>query len=285
MQRHFLLLALVFLLAACGAPAVETPTPPASPTWINTATLMPSSTATERPKATVTATLAATDVPKNEVVNYGVCAPEKYKDCVIPPDDLFNGKYEAYLNTLSKPFDPSKFKNPMPTMQLMDNGAMIYNPDTSPNFNDHDSAPFRRNVTAGYTTAGKHKFLVLPIEYADMEDPTNKDKNVWVIGVVPLYRESKNLYVQGGSVIEAIKDWENKMNIAPLVTSPVSVNTYETNPLVDQTFAAHPDGGSDPSNPGMSERFQQFMNGKASALKGMVLNLSILRFQNKHWYE
>jgi len=46
--------------------------------------------------------------PTPDIGMFKVCAPEQFRDCRINPESLFDGSYLAFLDTLSKPFDPVK---------------------------------------------------------------------------------------------------------------------------------------------------------------------------------
>lgn len=207
-------------------------------------------------------------VKKEEAKQYPICQIEQFRDCPVVWEDLFNGDYFRGLKTLSKPFDPAKLK--WVPMQLI-NGpglpAIVYNTDTAPNYKDASSAPFRRNITSGVTTYQGSDYLIIPIEYADPNDPSNPEKNVWVIGVQ--YLPIKAREQLGVSV------WKNEMNIAPIVTSDQNWADSRQLPLVTKSFE---------ENPKMAEYFQSFLAGSLNALDGKVVQIEIAT-NTRHWFE
>lgn len=214
---------------------------------------------TETPMITQTPTETATPTP--EVVNYGICETEKFRDCPIPAEDLFNGKYLAFLETLSTPFDPSTMK----VVPWTDAGLLISpNPDNSPNFSgvstigQDSGADFRRGVTSGLVFYEGTTYLILPVEYYDSENP---NKNVWVITVYPIWEGEIK---EGDDASLAIKIWKDLMKLNPIVplpTDPFGDNSYDLS-LVKKSFEENPD---------MAQRIQDFVGGHKSALHGKVL--------------
>lgn len=218
-----------------------------------------------QPKSIETATpteIPATPTP--EVTNYGVCETESFRECPIPAEDLFNGKYLAFLETLSTPFDPEKMKQ----VPWFNAGAWISpNFITAPNFEgmttigQESNADFRRGVTSGYVEFEDKKYLLLPVEFYDQENP---EKNVWIIEVRPLFHIDGNV---PESAYETLTHWwRDLMKVTPLFTSwNPSPGVFEA-PLVERTFV---------EDPAMDERFADFVAGKRSALHGKVLLTTI----------
>ncbi len=209
-----------------------------------------------------------------EIKDYPICTTKKFRDCPISVEDSLNGSYLAFLKkNLSKPFDPSKFKNPMPDLIRTDKGVIIYDPSTAPNFKDHESAPFRRNVTAGVVTMEDGKqYMLLPIEYPDPRDPTNPQKNVWVLGVQNLFGVSSGTVFPENLVAREIDWWNNKLNIAPIHTD------YSSSPLNELIIK------SQTQFPDIEERFDRFVAGDTTALDGVIVGLDIT-LSSGHWYE
>ncbi len=120
MKRWLTLFLFTTLLVACSTPAAvtDTPLPP-------TVTLQPTETLTPTPEAMAT----ATETPTPEVKQFPICQIENFRDCLITVDDLFNGNYLRWLNTLSKPFDQSKIKQ-VP-MEVVFGNIITYNTKTA----------------------------------------------------------------------------------------------------------------------------------------------------------
>jgi len=266
-KKILILLFLLIFLVSCASPTPQ-PTATSAATFTPTQTLIPTLT----PTVTASATLSPTPT---EVINYGICTPEQFRDCPIPEEDLFNGKYLAFLRTLSKPFDAAKMKQ-VPMITLSD-GSLIYDISNLPNFEDPSTAPFRRNVTAGMVEAFGHEYQIFPIEYPNPTDPLNSANNVWVIGVRALYNPNTGKPLAGGVVKEGISIWKDGMNIAPIVTSSAYPGTGTIDPLIDMTFQQN-------GQEEMAARFDRFRNGDTTALDGLVVRIYIARSQN-HWFE
>jgi hypothetical protein len=222
--------------------------------------------------------------PTPEVKQYPICQVENFRDCPIPVEELFDGTYLRWLYTLSKPFDSAKIKN-VPLQEV--NGEIIYNLATLPNFTDPETAPFRRDVTFGYTEY-KHngalfKYIVMPVEYYDFKHP---EQNQWVITVYSLIHSYDgkvshattekgriwdiSLEREQSALQSTLNVWENEMNITPILTgeNPVPYAPEwksDDDPLVKTTFTNYPD---------MHDRFQRFVDeGDMTALSapGIVL--------------
>lgn len=193
----FVSFVILFNASACSASSQNT-THASTATASAIATKVP---ATQTPTPEDTAT--PTETPTPEVKQFPICQIEKFRDCPITVDDLFNGEYHRWLKTLSKPFDPAKLK--WVPMQLINGPGLPvigYDTNTAPNYRDKSTAPFRRNITSGITTYQGSDYLIIPIEYADPQDPGNPEKNVWVIGVMPIIIKANEQLV--------VNDWKNK---------------------------------------------------------------------------
>ena len=211
------------------------------------------------------------------IKEYPICAPENFRDCPVPVEDLFNGNYHRWLKTLSQPFDPEKIK--FVPMEI-DREAIIYQTSTAPNYEDPETRPFRRNVTSAITElmaedGRTYRYMILPVEYVDPNDPSNPDKNVWVIGFTVMNKidskqntigkEKSNVLMQ-----EVIDMWMNDMNIAPIVTG------YEY-PFSDIPMALAQMTWNKVGDEEMADRMERFRQGDPSALDGLVVKLTIAR--------
>jgi hypothetical protein len=139
------------------------------------------------------------------------------------------------------------------------------------NFSDIATAPFRRDVTCGYTEIERDgiifSYIVMPIEYCDLEDPGNVEKNSWVIGLMPLY----NPYLPGFVGFEAdnmsiVNAWKDDIRITPLVPNAILPFTNYEDPMVSESFARYED---------VSERIARFMGGERGALNEPGLFLMV----------
>jgi hypothetical protein len=205
-----------------------------------------------------------------EVIDYGICTPEAFRECPVPPEDLFNGNYLAFLETLSRPFDKEKIKN-VPLIYARD-GLIMYDISNLPNFADPETAPFRRNVTSGVTTFEGNEYIILPIEFADPKDPENPDANIWIIGVSARY--SPGYTVSETDTRNVINIWMNEMNMAPFKTGPYLPFKNLLDPLVNKGFTDDPDLG---------RKIDDFVStGDPSGLRGKVLLIEIAR---SSWYK
>lgn len=210
------------------------------------------------------------------IKSYTICKIEKFYDCEIPYEELQNGDYWLWLNTLSKPFDTTKIKDvPMTTRNYMDvtqKTEIIYDPSTAPNFNDPTTRPFRRDVTFGVIYYKYEEFTsygaVMPIEFFDKNDPQN---NKWVLTIDSFYYEyhgnitpSTNQYLQW-----QIDSWKYFMNITPILTTVFS-NSGVQDPLAMSTYENYPDIGN---------RFQYFIEGDVSMLSAP--DIFLLTYTNR----
>ena len=264
-------LSLIFfaiLLVACSTPAAvtDTPLPP-------TVTLQPTATQTPTPEDTAT----PTETPTPEVKQFPICQIEKFRDCPITVDDLFNGNYLAWLNTLSKPFDQSKIKQ-VP-MEVMYGGLIVYNTKTAPNFRDPATAPFRRDVTAGYASYQGIDYIVMPVEYFD---PKHPDKNQWVITVKSEYWPGHNQDRANKELASLdISTWKKSMKITVILNNNDNLAVYGKNvedPLAKMTFD---------NNPDITERFSRFVSEEdmgALSKPGIVV-LNYIGTTNYHGFE
>jgi hypothetical protein len=235
---------------------IPTPTDVVLPTLTAEPTAIPTEIATEEPK----------------VKDYGICEIENFRECVIPEEDLFNGEYLKFLRSISKPFDPTTFKDPLPPLVRFGFFGIEYSQDTAPNF-PNGGTPFNKDRTFGIVIREDGRnYAIMPIEYPDREDPTNKDKNVWVILEQNLFTVD-NATTKGRNLTEGeiqryiIKDWED-MNIVVIETNMYNETNgvREADPLAKRTFEKYPD---------MSLRFDKFVAGDTTALDGLIVKTFI----------
>ena len=255
-----------------GSEITLTPTPPfGTQTETATAIATPSATLRASPQATAT----PTETPTPEVKQFPICQIEQFRDCPITVDDLFNGNYLRWLNTLSKPFDQSKIKQ-VP-MQVMFGNIIFYNPKTAPNFRDPATAPFRRDVTAGYASYQGIDYIVMPVEYFD---PKRPDKNRWVITVNSMYWPGHNQEKANKTLAaENVYIWRKYMRVTAICNDDAASNIVEgpEDPLVKKTFD---------NNPDMAERFNKFISGEdmgALSKPGVVLMNFIGTMSGVNW--
>lgn len=226
---------------------------------------------------TVTATNEATATP--EVAQFNICQIEQYKDCKITVEQLFNGDYLNWLNTLSKPFDPTKI-NDVPFVHYT-SGDAVYQVQTAPNFTVDGSEPFRRDVTAGLVSYQGRDYLVMPIEFFDKNNP---DKNQWVITVHQLFNDTHAF--TDAEIEQTIKLWRTEFNTTPFVDRNVAKASGIEDPLVSLSFQKYPDLVD------LVDKFADYGNshndgyGDRSALSkpGIVL-LNFIYVSQKPWYK
>lgn len=223
------------------------------------------------------ATAAPTEAPV-EIKDFPVCKIENFRDCVITVEELFDGTYLRWLQTQSKPFDPTKVKDvPFDVMTIPDaNPMIVYKMDTAPNFSDPDSRPFRRDVTSGIVWVdvdgvNKYPCVVKPLELFDRNNP-GVEGNKWVITVEsyygstnPLTGEYENIPDVDMWMDQNNKVWKNDMGITPIRMTSLTSMTNTTDPLTLRTFGSFQD---------LQGRFQRFISGDIGALSeiGIVLN-------------
>jgi len=215
-----------------------------------------------------------------EVIDYGICEPENFRNCPVPAEDLFNGNYLRFLESLSRPFDENNMRQvPMVLDKFWDH--LGYPRDTLPNFSGIETigpdsgADFRRGITGGVTVYDGKEYILFPIEYYD---PSNPDKNAWVITVCPLFDPDDPSYkVSDANVAGVINVWRNMMKYPPLGLSATEDGYLTPNPLVSLTFDSNGDGIADEEGNGrMLELFESFANGNRRALHGKVLITYVL---------
>ena len=265
MPYKILLFLSITLLAACAPQII-------GPSATETATPAPSATPSQTPTPKDTAT--PTETPTPEVKQFPICQIEKFRDCPITVDDLFNGNYLAWLNTLSKPFDQSKIKQ-VP-MEVVWGNLIVYDTKTAPNFRDPATAPFRRDVTAGYASYQGIDYIVMPVEYFD---PKHPDKNQWVITVYSMYWPGHNQEKTNKNTLPIINAWRKNMKITAIINNDITEHAED--PLGKMTFD---------NNPDMAERFGKFVSGEdmgALSKPGIVVlnDIGIWSGAGAHWYE
>ena len=196
-----------------------------------------------------------------EIKSYPICKIENYDKCVIPVEDLLNGDYLKWLETLSQPFDATNLKQvPFVFLQEQEGNLIVYDMTHTPNFSDPATRPFRRDVTSGvaYVTYDgvQVPYLIRPIEFYDPKDPTH---NKWVITLKSYYGSINPVTGQytpipnvSAFVKEDIAMWKSSMNTTPILTSPVVQISNSVDPLIQKVFDANPD---------IQQRFKDFESG------------------------
>jgi hypothetical protein len=111
------------------------------------------------------------------VKQFPVCQIEKFRDCPIAVEDLFDGNYLRWFETLSQPFEESQLdKRPWVMTSLR---ILIPDPTTK---REPGAVTTHMHLTAGITTMDGVNYRLVPFELPDPTDPTNPDKNIRVIG-------------------------------------------------------------------------------------------------------
>jgi hypothetical protein len=221
------------------------------------------------------------ETPTPEVEQFKTCAPENYEDCYIPAEKLFGGEYLQWLYTLSKPFDTKNFNTSAKLLNYNNGWLMYYPVEDAPHFDLEGSAPFRRDVTAGYTTYDGHQYLVMPVEFFD---PVHPDKNQWVVTVHPLYNDTHEF---SKDEIDLLIDiWKTKMNYTVILSRTTPEFSEKSDPLVSKSFDMYPD---------MVKRIDRFVDNldtgqvrdmAALSEPGIILlNLIASSNNNGHWFE
>jgi hypothetical protein len=163
-------------LATLSAPyaLVDTPTPtfePRSTQAVNNPYLIvitPTETSTG-PTPTATATPGLRQFP--------ICSLENYRECPLTTEDLLDGSYLRWLNTLSTPFDASKVKLADP---IYTGNSILYNKDVK--FEDPGESFYRKGLTYGfYISPDGYEANILPVENFS---PSSPNENKWVIGIM-----------------------------------------------------------------------------------------------------
>lgn len=226
-----LLVAASVVLTSCQPLAPKQPDVQVTSTPQNTLTVEP-------PTPVFTATPYETLTPEptaTKEVQFSVCPIEQYKDCKIPAESLFNGDYLKWLQTLPVKFDSPIMKKDVPIV-YMDNGWIVYQMQTSPNFAKPGTETFNRNVTFGLTEYMGHRYLVMPVAFYNAATP---DVPQWVVTVQPLYFENRDI---SDSEIEGVIDtWKNKMHVPVLLDGDLPDFSTKHDPLVAKTLAKYPD--------------------------------------------
>ena len=248
LSRGFLLLfSLTLLLAACGQAGINIDVP------TEVMTEQPTSIPTETPIPT------PTEIPAKE---YPITTIENYRDCYVPTEELLDGSYWNWLNDVIAPTlipwfqeHEGKIKDVrIAAIGLNTGNCLVFNPETAPNFEDPETAPFKRGVTFGHTTWESNGdpadwAILAPIFYYDVE--TQQVYPILIIRPIGHHDEEK--------IKEANRIFTQEMNITPILTENTWCG-YEI-PVVSQLFARV-------GNDEMDTRFQRFYEGDFSALSG-----------------
>ena len=211
--------------------------------------------------------------PTPEIKDYPICQIENFRNCPFTVEELTNGTVDAWLNTLSKPFDPAKI-NDVPLVDYSD--VIMYDTNTAPNFKVPGSEPFHRDTTAGFIVyekdGVKYEYIFLPVEFYDKKT----GKSHWIKVVDPIY--DRNTTSAKTVEVFDINAWKNKMKTTPIVNSNLLPFVNISDPLVGLTFEKNPD---------MAERLEKFVSGEdMSALsESNIVLLTSIGINAGHWYE
>ena len=213
-----------------------------------------------------------------EIPQYKICSNEKFYECVITQEDLLNGKYWLWLNTLDVKFDPSKIKDVPFVIDTGEYGSSwvdrttVYHdsgPDSAADFADPSTAPFVRDVTAGvvlFNDNGVETFdSVKPVFFYDKKTDTTYP----VIAVESYYNNvpGQERGPRSGGHAKNDRNWRDNYNVTPLA---VGCYTYEgermckfslvsgaTDPILEASEKLYPD---------MESRILEFASGNYVAL-------------------
>ena len=265
-----------FLFNACSTLA-RSPTATISPTqtFISTITFTPNPTATETQIPTSTAT------PTPELKQFSICKLGRFRDCVITIDDLFNGDYLRWLQSLPISFDQTKVKplalTEFDAPQLDSSGAfhsnkiifpdVIFDKTKAPDFNDPSTIPWNQKVTfAEVFTKGdngvNYPNIVRPIAFYNSTD----SKTYWVLTV-----ESYYLPNYTGNIDNLIdQNIQQETSHVVKVLAPVLLESTQSpgrgydDPIAKRTHDDFPD---------LQDHFTRFVAGDLSALSqpGVVI--------------
>ncbi len=257
-SKHYI--ALLVFLSACSSKALI-PTP----TSVVIASIVPTVPATITPNSTVTAMVTDTAIATSEVKHFSTCKIEKFRDCLMSEDDLFNN----YLLWLQK--QPSSFasvdlrKITMPVFNeqsLMGWGVVVW-PDKATRSQVHPRLDLAAEVQVKGTDSVLYPYIVIPIEILNQSDPNHSH---WIVTVDSYYLSG---YGYGIQEIETAITNENiplwrTMKVVPMLGETTSPGHKEEDPLAKRTLANYPN---------LPDLIKQFMAGDHSALSkpGLVL--------------
>ncbi len=207
-----------------------------------------------------------------EIPNYQITTPEKFYSNEIPQEDLENGKYWLWLNTLDVEFDLEKIKDVpivyeqnnqiswLPAMQIYHDSG----PSAPADFGDPATAPFDRDVTSGvviYHENGIESFAILrPVAFFDAETGQVN----WVVAINSFIQQWEDESPTTAKISRNLTTWRDHYNVTPLVTNFYSVDTGFPDPVLQRSYELYPD---------VDNRFVRFANGDLSALSapGLVV--------------
>ena len=246
-------LVLILILTSCTANAAQESQ--------NTNTDQITATVTLSPTITTTTTITPTPLPV-----YELCSNiEDFRDCYVPVEELLDGSYWNWLNdvvasTLLPEFKEheDKIKDvKVKPIGLVRGSALVYDGKTVPNFEDPETAPFKRDVTFASTKypqpdGSMMNYYILPVFYYDK-------KIQQVYPVITLAR----IKVEGAIDI-ANKMYIEDMNITPIIFTETYGSMDKivmTDPIVGQFF-------NKVGEVEMMARVIRFYDGDVSALSG-----------------
>ena len=193
---------------------------------------------------------------------------ENFREAYIPVEELLDGSYFRWLKDEIAPTLVSWFQEhedkikdvKVDSLDLASGEVFIFDTSTRPNFEDPETAPFKRDVTFGYTTTQEFDesileaidsdtliYMIYPVFYYD-----KKTQQVHpVITVTPIFTEDRDL------IDEINRTYLNDMNLTIIHTSNTLFGRVE--PIVRKSFDKV---GRDE----MRNKMQRYYDGDFSAL-------------------
>jgi len=270
MKHGIFLMAVLSILAACNPNMLQptsipipsfTPAPILTPTSTPTESSTPTALTFKNPDGTLSTytvtpdgTVTPIESPTPEIVEYPICTdPEKFRDCVIPPDALLDGSYVKFLKDSGvgekHPFDKDKLKIAKLVRWYDEEDVVVYS-GSNPIYNNVESRPYHRDVY-GFTEFEGIKYFVSPVQFY-VEGLEPKDYP-WIIAVFPIFDDKKGVDLQ-------IRYWLTEMNFPAWITKSKSTITR-------QTF----------DNPDIQKKIDGFVAGDPKALDGKIIDVNLVK--------
>ena len=198
---------------------------------ILTQTSMPTLTAAIEPTATITPT---------PLPSYDLCPDiENFREAYIPVEELLDGSYFRWLKDVVAPTllpwfqaheDKIRTDVSISPIALEAGNAFIFNAATVPNFEDPETAPFKRDVTFGYTTIERSGdsdllYIIFPVFYYDMDNQQVDP----ILTVTPAYLATEEAIALASDI------YINDMNMTPIIVDDIYYGKKD--PIVRRAFA------------------------------------------------
>lgn len=235
---------------------------------------------------------------KVEIPKYKICSNERFYDCEITKEDLLNGKYWLWLNTLDVKFDPTKVKD-VPFVVDTNEYSSSWVDRTSvyqdsghelvPDFSDPSTAPFARNVTSGvvlFIDNGINTFdAVRPLFFYNKE----KDITYPIISIQSYYNNQpgQESDPRSGLYIKNLNNWLKNYKVTPLAVGCYTYNGQRmcsfslvsgaTDPILVETEKIYPD---------IEARLIEFATGDYAVLSkpGLIVQTTSDAYPNDNRY-